>query len=363
MSQSGDSGSLKISSYEGKQLASQDELSAVTRPDLSGPALPKLVHTPGEAVLANLPVTSSPSPKLEAGLKSPEAAGTILRIPRVPRTGGSLLSPVETQTVSPSPKIRVRQDLMNHLGLVASTKPSPVSASPSLTVTSTPSALDSLHLGLASLQHVQAAADPEPRSPAPCDSSADSTSLCPSLKILQSDVTVCLTRMTISQDSCRETTWPLLWITFPFTPRPHPSSKPVWTLAPPLNETVAVKEEQSQEMIGVVYKTVRAVDQDGAENDNRRVSYFLKVNNENVAETREFRIDQNTGELKTRVRLDREEVDHYELVIVARDHGTPVAFETLRFLSIVVEDIDDNSPRFPADSTVIRFTVPEEEKP
>ena len=222
MSQSGDSGSLKISSYEGKQLASQDDLSAVTRPDLSGPAPPKLVHTPGEAVLANLPVTSSPSPKLEAGLRSPEAAGTILRIPRVPRTG---YSPVEAHTVSPSPKIRVRQDLMNHLGLVASTKPSPVSASPSLTVTSTPSALDSLHLGLASLQPVQAAADPEPRSPAPCDSSADSTSLCPSLKILQSDVTVCLTRMTISQDSCRETTWPLLWITFPFTPRPHPSSR------------------------------------------------------------------------------------------------------------------------------------------
>lgn len=139
--------------------------------------------------------------------------------------------------------------------------------------------------------------------------------------------------------------------------------KPVWTPAPPLNETVAVKEEQSQEMIGVVFKTVRAVDQDGAENDNGRVSYFFKVNNENVAETREFRIDENTGELKTRLRLDREEVDHYELVIVARDHGTPVAFETLRFLSIVVEDIDDNTPRFPADSTVIRFTVPEEEKP
>ena len=128
----------RIASYEGKQLGSQDDLSAVTRPDLSGPAPPALVHTPGEAVLANLPVTSSPSPKLEAGLRSPEAAGTILRIPRVPRTGGSLLSPSDTQTVSPSPKIRVRQDLMNHLGLVASTKPSPVSASPSLTVTSTP---------------------------------------------------------------------------------------------------------------------------------------------------------------------------------------------------------------------------------
>ena len=135
----------RISSYEGKQLASQDDLSAVTRPDLSGPAPPKLVHTPGEAVLANLPVTSSPSSNLEASpfLRSPEAsAGTILRIPRVPRSSSSLLSPPAPQadqghSVTPSPKIRVRQDLMNHLGLVAAPRSSPVSG---LTVTSTPSA-------------------------------------------------------------------------------------------------------------------------------------------------------------------------------------------------------------------------------
>ena len=134
----------RISSYEGKQLASQDDLSAVTRPDLSGPAPPKLVHTPGEAVLANLPLTSSP--KLEASLRSPEAAGTILRIPRVPRSG-SLLSPGAGSEppgpathVTPSPKIRVRQDLMNHLGLVAASKPSPAPVPASLTVTTTPSA-------------------------------------------------------------------------------------------------------------------------------------------------------------------------------------------------------------------------------
>merc|ERR1719195_1728498 len=139
--------------------------------------------------------------------------------------------------------------------------------------------------------------------------------------------------------------------------------KPVWSPAPPQNETVAVVEEQGQDMVGVVFKTVHAVDQDGADNENGVVSYFFKVNNENVMETPEFRIDTTTGELKTKVRLDREEEDHYELVIVARDHGTPVAFETLRFLSIVVEDIDDNSPRFPADSSVVRFTVPEEERP
>ena len=67
------------------------------------------------------------------------------------------------------------------------------------------------------------------------------------------------------------------------------------------------------------------------------------------------------------MKLDREEKDHYELVIVARDHGTPVAFETLRFLNVIVEDIDDNSPKFPpaltSDNNIIKFTVPEEEKP
>ena len=141
--------------------------------------------------------------------------------------------------------------------------------------------------------------------------------------------------------------------------------KPVWSPAPPLNETVTVQEES--DMIGTVFKTVKAIDLDGANNENGKVSYFLKVNNENAGETREFRIEQSTGELRTKVKLDREEKDHYELVIVAKDHGTPVAFETLRFLNVVVQDIDDNTPRFyssvTSDRNVIRFTVPEEEAP
>merc|ERR1712106_1180370 len=141
--------------------------------------------------------------------------------------------------------------------------------------------------------------------------------------------------------------------------------KPAWNPPPPQNETVTVKGES--DMIGAVFKTVQAMDQDGPDNDNGKISYFFKVNNENIAETREFKIDQTTGELRTKVKLDREEKDHYELVIVARDHGTPVAFETLRFLNVLVDDIDDNSPRFPFSYTeernnIIRFTVPEEEK-
>merc|ERR550532_2677623 len=107
------------------------------------------------------------------------------------------------------------------------------------------------------------------------------------------------------------------------------------------------------------------MDQDGPDNDNGKISYFFKVNNENIAETGEFKIDQTTGELRTKVKLDREEKDHYELVIVAREHGTPVAFETLRFLNVIVEDIDDNTPKFPPALTsannVLKFTVEEEE--
>ena len=140
------------------------------------------------------------------------------------------------------------------------------------------------------------------------------------------------------------------------------SHKPAWSPAPPHNETVTVREEE--ESVGAVFKTVQAMDQDGEDNENGRVSYSFKVRNENVLETPEFRIDERTGELRTKVTLDREQRDHYELVIAARDHGTPVAFETLRFLTVVVEDIDDNTPVFvKSGSGVVKFTVPEEEEP
>ena len=47
--------------------------------------------------------------------------------------------------------------------------------------------------------------------------------------------------------------------------------------------------------------------------------------------------------------------------MVARDHGTPVAFETLRFVTVVIADLNDNDPMFPPSQLAqIRFTVPEE---
>ena len=122
----------------------QTDLSASTRPDLEAPAAPTLSHTPGEAVLANLPSDGSRTPEL----RSPES--TILRIPRVPqpRVSPGLTSPEPSTashdpSTSPGPKIRVRQDLMAHLGLVAKNsanivqQPPPKTSSSALTVTST----------------------------------------------------------------------------------------------------------------------------------------------------------------------------------------------------------------------------------
>ena len=117
----------RIRSYEERQYASKEDLSACTRPDLGTPAAPQLIHVPGEAVLANLPA-GSPSPVLRSPdhMRSPETSGTILKIPRVPRSVTS--TPVSSSS-DQGPKIRVRQDLMNHLGLVAAPAPG-VSSSP-----------------------------------------------------------------------------------------------------------------------------------------------------------------------------------------------------------------------------------------
>ena len=136
--------------------------------------------------------------------------------------------------------------------------------------------------------------------------------------------------------------------------------KPEWTPDPPPNETVEIEEEENNPNIVVL--DVDATDRDGG-GDNGRVSYYIKHNNQNVGETDEFSIDQTTGEVRAKVKFDREQKAKYELVLVARDHGTPISFETLRFVTVVIKDINDNLPMFPSTLTDIRFTVPEEEKP
>ena len=73
-------------------------------------------------------------------------------------------------------------------------------------------------------------------------------------------------------------------------------------------------------------------------------------------QTNEFIIDTTTGEIRAKTKFDREMKDRYELVLVARDHGKPVSFETLRFVSIVIKDVNDHEPMFKTNEE-IRFTV------
>ena len=104
----------RVEAYEGSHKRSDAELSASTRPDLSKPPPPDLLHTPE--------VAGECSPVLRASKKPEDAA--ILKVPKVrqPRFEAA----EETVVSSPSPsttppqhptKIRVRTDLM-YLGLM-----------------------------------------------------------------------------------------------------------------------------------------------------------------------------------------------------------------------------------------------------
>lgn len=57
--------------------------------------------------------------------------------------------------------------------------------------------------------------------------------------------------------------------------------------------------------------TVRARDEDPGENG--RVTYHFKVNDSNVQETDEFTINEETGELRSKIILDRETKKQYQV--------------------------------------------------
>lgn len=58
--------------------------------------------------------------------------------------------------------------------------------------------------------------------------------------------------------------------------------------------------------------TFKAIDDDTGENG--RVSYYLKMDNQNVGETPEFSLDKDTGELRTKTFLDREHKAEYQVI-------------------------------------------------
>ncbi|XP_076043934.1 cadherin 87A isoform X2 [Oratosquilla oratoria] len=122
------------------------------------------------------------------------------------------------------------------------------------------------------------------------------------------------------------------------------------------NATVYVPENGSVEEYSVL--RVEAEDKD-AEGPNSRVRYHLRLGDDNLQETPEFKLDPETGQLTTRKILDREVTPKYELVLVAKDQGSPISYETLRFLTVLIQDVNDNQPQFPRIDNLFpfKFTV------
>lgn len=102
---------------------------------------------------------------------------------------------------------------------------------------------------------------------------------------------------------------------------------------------------------------VRATDNDLGENG--KISYHLQLNNQNLQETDVFKIDPNSGELRTKKELNRKECPNYDIILVARDSGNPAPFETLRFLSISIVDVNDNRPEFSDAANPYKISITE----
>lgn len=91
-------------------------------------------------------------------------------------------------------------------------------------------------------------------------------------------------------------------------------------------------------LTGQLIANVTATDKD--KGVNSLISYKITSGDSN-----KFTIDPKTGVITTSEKLDREETASYNLVITAKDHGTPSLSSTVS-VSVKVLDENDNTPKF-----------------
>ncbi|XP_028278698.1 cadherin-23 [Parambassis ranga] len=128
----------------------------------------------------------------------------------------------------------------------------------------------------------------------------------------------------------------------------------------PANGTIIhILEEQPP---GLPVYEVYATDSDEGVNGEVRYAFL-----QSGGDWQNFNIDAVSGVITTTVKLDREKQALYSLIIVARDMGQPVPYETTKPLQVALLDIDDNEPVFlkpPRGSVPYQtLTVPEHSPP
>ncbi|XP_027861757.1 cadherin-23 isoform X2 [Xiphophorus couchianus] len=110
----------------------------------------------------------------------------------------------------------------------------------------------------------------------------------------------------------------------------------------PANGTIIhISEEQPP---GLPVYEVHATDSD--EGVNGEVRYAFLQTGAGNRDWENFHIDTMSGVITTTVKLDREKQALLSLIIVARDMGQPVPYETTQPLQVALLDIDDNEPVF-----------------
>ena len=82
---------------------------------------------------------------------------------------------------------------------------------------------------------------------------------------------------------------------------------------------------------------------DDDEGDNAKITFSIDTTSE-----KKFRIDETSGEISTRAKLDHEESPSYVITVTARDSGTPSLSSTATVV-VTVGDVNDNTPNFPGD--------------
>lgn len=103
----------------------------------------------------------------------------------------------------------------------------------------------------------------------------------------------------------------------------------------PLYEAKILEEQDA----GVEVLTVQAKDVDSGANG--QITYSIA----DQSTKRYFSIDPISGTIKTTVRLDREQRDHFRFKVQALDNGNPQK-GTISEILILLDDINDNAPKF-----------------
>ncbi|XP_033106725.1 cadherin EGF LAG seven-pass G-type receptor 2-like isoform X3 [Anneissia japonica] len=112
------------------------------------------------------------------------------------------------------------------------------------------------------------------------------------------------------------------------------------TYAPVFNQ--APYRVNVPEDVPIGHIVVRVMATDGDTGENARIEYSMDLE-------QTFEVDPVTGDVKTKLLLDRESQTSYSLRIKARDHGNPVK-QKFTNVEITVTDINDNDPVFRLDS-------------